>query len=388
MVVTAPVDASDMRHPSRSGRPKPALMATLIVVVAVFAVVQLDRTAASPVKVIGPVITPSAARQVLASVWAARELARTDDNVSALAAVDAGVELTRDMGVTLDAQGEDHWSQRVRRPFGSNSVFVPFQTTFPASFLAVVETTSQWSSSPTSHEPEGLATVLLVLTKASRSARWRVAMETSYHGTIWETDVGISLAGAGGPNLYAPPVHTTWITPSSAVSQLATFYDHYAQYGDEPPQSPFARSYWTTGQGKRIAEGGRNGHVNHLGYRNSVSYHTDTASDGIYQFSVADMELVCGTVRGTETATPAEPDGYLYQQPDRNNWGGWLAPGAYREITISLIHQVCLAISPEGVEGLGEGIRAISGDDEEAAWNVTGKPLFRYRPATPLGELA
>jgi hypothetical protein len=382
----APVGRADAWPMARGGSQANGIAAwasAIALIVAMAAVLAARIGLGSASGTANAVITPASAREVLADVWAQRELARTEDNPAAIEAIDTGPELTRDMGITREAQDEGVWSQRVQRPFGPSAVFVPYQTSYPASFLAAVQTTSQWSSSPASDTPEGLATALLVLTKASASAPWRVAMETRYEHAISQTDVGLDLGALGASEAFdPPPPRPGWTSAAKAISGLAGFYQHYAEYGDAPAQSEFGHSPWTTGQGERIAEGGLNGQIDAKGFRNSVTYDADPAADGLYQFDVGGDDLVCGTVRGVETALPARPGGYLSQPRSRHNWGGWLAPGAYSKITSPLIHQVCLVVPPDGYEG----IRAISGDDEGSSWNTTGTLLFSYPGAALPGE--
>jgi hypothetical protein len=305
-------------------------------------------------------------------VWAKRELLRTGDDVAGLATVDAGPELARDTALSVQAHDIGQWSQRVLRPLGPFVTYVPFQTAFPASFLAVVQTSGQWSRSLSNRTAEGRDAALLVLSKTSASAPWRVAMETNYEGTIWQNDAGLDLGLLGSTGTYsAAAPQPGWTRPANSIAMLASYYQHYAEHGEAPPESPFLPSYWTTGQGERIAAEGLNGYVSRRGFRNSVTYNTDVAADGVYQFDLAGVNLTCGTVRGLETATAAGPGGYLNQPLDRSNWGGWLAPGAYSQIISPLMHQVCLVIAPTSLGG----ITAISGDNEGSALSASGTLL-------------
>jgi hypothetical protein len=363
--------------------PRSVLAVVFVVVVGMlaFRVIRHGRGGAAQSGVQSAIVTPAAAQQVLASVWAKRELARTNDDTRGLAAVDTGPELARDMSLTVEAHDGGYWSQRVQRPLTSLALYVPFQTSFPASFLAVVQTTSQWSRSLATHTPEGRDAALLVLSKTSASAPWRVAMETHYSGTISESGAGLDLDAQGTSDGYARPApQPGWIRPVDSIAMLASFYQHYAQSGEAPNASPFLTSPWTTEQGEKIAADGLNGKVGSQGFRNYVTYNSDAAADGVYQFDVGGMNLTCGTVRGQATATAAAPGGYLYQPKNRSNWGGWLAPGDYSRINSALMHQVCLLIAPTSLGG----IRAISGDDEDSALSATGTPLSRFpSPATP-----
>jgi hypothetical protein len=403
MLLAASVDVSGMarlgspaRGESRHGRF--VTVGTPILAVAVLLVVGLSLLAAlrpghgrsssrasariarsAPASTVS-IITPAAARQVLLRVWAMRELARTTDNKRALAKLDTGVELKRDMGVTFIANGEGEWSQRARRPLGRSALVVSHQSSFPASFLAIVETTNQWARSQSSHTPAaGRYTTLLVFTKTSAAAPWRVAMETDYEGTFARNPAREDLGVSASTSAYAPPAPNTRLKASTALTLLANLYNNYATLGNGGGESAFAPSYWTIGQGRRIAADGLNDQINVHGYRNNVRYSFDQV-DGAYQFNVGDEDLTCGTVRGEDLATPASANGYVNQTRDRKNWGGELAPGAYSQITILIVHQVCLFIGPH----VGfRGIPALSGDDDNASWNVTGTPIYE-RPSKVL----
>jgi len=326
----------------------------------------------------GPIITHRAARQVLASVWAKRERDRSIDELQALAGVDVGPELQLDSGVALEARDAGWWSRRVERPLGPSVVVVPYETDYPASFLAIVETTSQWSRSERSHVPRGHEVALLVFTKTGSAAPWRVAMETRYNGSLthdpYDIDLRTQTAGA-----FAPPApQRAWMPGADAVESLASYYEEYAEEGENRFNVLFAPGYWTTGQGKRIAASGIQGVPNAHGFRNWVKYDVSVAADGVYQFDVAGQNLTCGTVRGTALDLP-DPYGYLYQPRSRTSWGGWIAPGAYSEIRASLMHQVCLVIPP----AREDQIVAFSGDSAaENVWAATATPL-PLRPTAP-----
>jgi hypothetical protein len=330
-----------------------------------------------------PVITPGQASTVVRNLWSQREAALTNDSSEALAAVDTASALAADLSVTTEARDGGRWSQRVRRPLGEVALFVPSQSHFPASFLAAVQSTAQYSDARWHMRPEGHDVVLLVLTEESPMSTWHVALETSYHGRLDRTDVGLDLASLGEQGGYdGSPPQPGWIRPSTIIAQLASFYQHYAEFGEAPSESPFQASYWTTGQGERLSAYGLNGQPNSKRFRDHLDYSTD-AADAVYEFDVGSMNVTCGTVRGHETATPDAPGGYLYQTPDRLNWGTPLPPGGYSRITIDFLHQVCLAIPP----GSFGRVLAISGDSEAANLSVTGTPVTQGPLASPGSQL-
>lgn len=313
------------------------------------------------------------ARRVLIAVWAARERARTTDNANGLRHVDTAVELERELGVTADARKAGLWSLRVQRPFGPNLVAVPRRSGFPQSFLAAVQTSGEWALSPTDHRPSGIETDLLVFSRASAAATWRVAMETRYRGPLADLTGGHQTANLASVSGYSPPApQPGWTNPRRAIAELARYYQHYADHGTAPPNSPFRPGYWTTGQGERLSAEGLSGQIGTQGFRTTLRYGVDSRTDPVYEFNVHGTNITCGTVRGLSFNTPANPGGYLYQTRSRQNWGGWLAPGPYSEISNSIIHQVCLAIAPTPAGG----ITAISGDDPVSQWKATGKPLL------------
>jgi hypothetical protein len=312
---------------------------------------------------------------LLPKIWSSRERARSSDDGAALRRIDTGVELERDIGVTLNARGVGDWSARVRRRYGPGIDVVPRPTGFPQSFLGVVQTSKMYATSSTDRTPQALnAVALVVLTKSSPTARWRVALETGGTGAMsqlphWHQAFNASSDPHPGYSPTAPA--PSWIGPSTAMSDLARLYEHYANHGTPPAGSRFRSGPWTTGQGRRLSSDVHtgqtvlNGQVNPQGFRQTVSYYVDRA-DPTYQFDFGGIDLTCGTVRGVTRSNPV--GGYLLQTPDRRNWGGWLAPGAYASITTSLFHQVCMEIP---ATSSGE-IRMVSGDDPVSEWKVTG----------------
>lgn len=238
-----------------------------------------------------------------------------------------------------------------------------------------MQTSGEWALSATDHTPSGIETDLLVLTRANSGSTWRVAMETRFPGPLTKLTAGREVGQLPSVGRYSPaPPQPRWITPRQAIAALAGYYQHFADHGKAPSDSPFRPGTWTTGQGAGIAAYGPPGHLNINGYRNSVRYSVDPH---VYQFNLDGADVACGTVRGVTTESPPTPNGGLYQPRDRQNWGGWVKPGVYAEIHEHLIHQVCLSISPTRAGG----IQAISGDDPDSEWKITAIPY-------PLGPSA
>jgi hypothetical protein len=323
-----------------------------------------------------PAITGAAAERVLESVWPKRELARTNDNEHALAEVDIGPELRRDISVTQNARDRGIWSERVVRPLGKTEIAIGKQAGYPASFMAAVQTTAQISSGPSSHRPEGVSTALLVFRKPSPTASWKVAMETSYEGTLEELlppeeeEGRVRTLNRPRPGHPAP----AWLQPAGAIAALASYFQHYVDYGTRPAQTPFRPGPWTSEEGKHLAESRVDDRLGRRGLTDRLTYTPGGGEAGIYQFTTVGSDLVCGTVEVSSSDT-APPGFFLYQSPTRHPWGGWLAPGFYSSIQTTGEHQVCLEI--EGVDG----IRVVAGELESGNLTAAGTRIPSRPPA-------
>lgn len=375
--------AKRLRAPKRPLRLLILLVACAVIAVA--AAVALHRNVGSQVRPAGPVISVAGAERVLAQIWPQREMARADNNAATLSRLDTGAELKRDLSVIVESRDQPRGSGRVARPLTLSLVALSSVRQFPASFLAVVQTTPQYVQR-SAREARQPVTVLLVVTKTSSKSRWRVAMETSYQGTLEEV-------GPENEETFHPGRSREPATPAQAagaVSALASYYQHYADYGGPPVHTPFLPGPWTTEEGQYIALGGSPYAVNSKGFRSRVTY-VPAWQDGVYSFSpegvLEGLRIVCATVGVNAVATPATPGGYLYQPPGRSNWGAELLPGDYEVIRTSGEHQACLILNNNESQ-----IDAISGEiykDGDLS-NVSGVPVPQPQPeaATALEQSA
>jgi len=308
-------------------------------------------------------VTPAAARSVLTAMWSVRETALHADDVTALERVDTGAARDRDVGLTLYARGLGISTGHVRRPLGQSVVVVPYQTRFPVSFLAFVATSAEFSPQSGAETRPGYATDLLVFTKAAASQPWRVALETQHIG-------GFGFTAPSG-SAYAPAAPSSgWVSATGALQALAQFDDQSVEESSSPSAIPMAAGPWTTGPLSAFANEGPNGATDG-GTVLRVHTYGVSAADGIYHFDAMGVDLVCGAVTATGVLTPAHTGGYLLQNATRTNWGGWLAPGAYRAIHTSELNQVCLSIPSERYQG----IAVVSGEYVLDEWTATGTRL-------------
>jgi hypothetical protein len=255
-----------------------------------------------------------------------------------------------------------------RRPLGPSVVVVPYQTRYPISFLAFVETTGEFAplSGPASHI--GFLTVMLVLVKASHSAPWRVAIEAHYGGGFGFVPPAVGT--------YAPPISAseTWVSSRTALQDLARLYQQEVEHGIASAMSAapglFEAGPWTTGANSALANDGMNGPFHDREFVDTSRYSLDPASDGIYQFSApGQTNIVCGAIRIHGTVTPASSHEVILQTANRRNWGGWLPPGEYSALQPSGLNQVCLGIYAPSNQG---NIAVIGGESGLDEWTLTG----------------
>jgi hypothetical protein len=316
-------------------------------------------------------VAPAAAASELATMWRVREKALSDDDVAALKRVDTGAALDRDVGLTLYVKGLGTSSLRVQRHLGRSVVVVPYQTRYPISFLAFVETSSEFQPKTQAAATVGYETDTLVFAKSAASEPWRVALATRQLGGF----------GFTPPRqlVYAPPApSSSWISPTGALRALAQF-DQESVEESSAPSVPMDGGPWTTGAYSAFSSEGPNGITDNGGVRRVHTYYVSPNTDGVYHFDAMGADLVCGAVRANGTLTPSRPGGYLFQNPTRTNWGGWLAPGRYGVIRTSELNQVCLSIPATR----DNGIDVVSGEYDLDEWAATGA-----HSTTTTGQLA
>lgn len=302
-------------------------------------------------------------------MWPRREAARSGENVATLDQLDTGAELDRDVGLIRDAQGVGLSSPWAQRPLGPSVVVVPYQTQYPISFLAFVDTSGEFAPQTGARSHVGYETVLLVFTKVSQARPWRVAMETHYAGGL-----GFTPPRSGA---YAPPINPSdaWRSPLTALEDLARLDQDAVQRKRDSSASAFVAGPWTTGANAAVANDGLDGPIDGGTIVHAHTYSVDPKLDGIYQFSAPEgITLVCGTIRVHGVVRPIRQDETLLQNAARTNWGGWLAAGQYSLIQTSELNQVCLRLSNTLY------ITAISGESGLDEWNATGTPA--HAPGT------
>jgi hypothetical protein len=317
--------------------------------------VELPAPLSAPAAAGAPVITPDRARVLLAAFWPVREQALSDCDLATLNRIDAGS--ARDGDVARARCG-----CLIRSPttgIDESEVFVPRQTTYPASFVAQVRT----------EETSGTSWAeAMVFTRAAPAAPWQLSLATGYAADPDKLVVlGSPLTDAEG---YAKvPDAATRAAAERAAPALAAFWQESRDSGTVPASS-FAPSPWTTSVPARMADHPQdlpqaNGLVGHF------RYSVDQGDPMVHVLSDG-SDLACRAIRTEQTYT-AGPDGALpYQSLDRKNWGAELAPGSYRSITLHGVSQTCFLVPPGG-----RGRVFVLGGDAPAESTATGVPVHR-----------
>jgi hypothetical protein len=277
-----------------------------------------------------PVITPDEARALVRGFWPRREAAFAAADVAAIQRLETGAAVLADVGVLQDVAGRMPSPSIARvRDHGQIGVWVPRQEVFPAVFLAAVNTET--------HEDRAARQMLLVFSKGRRGARWRLAQ----YG-VWGR-ASIDEDARRGDSFSAPPPVIEGLRPGALPSELAAFWQACWDTGDVP-SSRFLPGYWTTQRCELIA-GSRPGEFSPAcGCIPSLRYRPYPNAEQ-YAFTFRSGLLACFAIEIEDVST-ARPGRALFQDRNRNNWGGLLAAGWYREIVKIDLRQVCVVGGP------------------------------------------
>ncbi len=268
-------------------------------------------TASGPLH--GVVVTPSQAEQIVAAVWTLRNAAFTTSDRALMAEFETGPAFESDE-VTCGCN-----ERLPRGPIGSESVFVPRQTSYPAVFMAEVATT--FESNPYLQ--------FLVMGKASAHAPWLV---TSDPGD--ETNAPLLLPkvdGAGFDVVRPPPAAAARRLPA----RLAAYWEGWTDTGHAPRGISFAPGTYTTENGETLAAQPQGSVDPDNGLQSWSNYR---AGHDTWSFGTTTGGVTCGVVWAQFIWS--SPYG-VYQNPQQNQWGPTVKPGVYRMDVQTDIIQPC-----------------------------------------------
>ena len=287
----------------------------------------------------GTVISLKQADAVLSAVWSLRQQAFETDNQSLMSEFESGPALESDeVTCGCNARG-------VRGSIGAQSLLVPKQEKFPASFLAEVTTTLLGAP----------YMQYLVIARESKATPWEVVSDPGDSETL---PLGQPKVGRGRFDDRAIPD----VAVKELPGELASYWHTWTEEDHAPRHSPFAPGKWTTKAGAIYGEdpsGTMSAQNGLVGYNTFKSGGADEA----WTFATATGSITCGVVRWQTIWT--YPGSGVYQDPARNNWGKSIAPGSYEYEAETQIMQPCFIQRP------GDRIVVVSGqgdpDTEQAA---------------------
>ncbi len=306
------------------------------------------------------VINPSTAERVLAAMWSLRERAGAQDNGPILSALETGAARAWDVAEANENLDAGTRSLHAVRPRLDSEIEVPYQTTYPACFLALVSSTPF----PQNGDPPVTPVIdVLVFSRASAKTPWQVALHTDCTGTpfVDETILREGTPDPLHPGYIARLNASSWLPDSSVYPALATYWQHWKDYGNPPPDTPFGPGTYTSGEGQYLASPLQDQVDPITGAMIHEILHADPSADGRFEFAVRDgWAVTCSAIRGDVRVTPGHPRMAL-RQTDSYNWGHGLPIGRYRAIRNTTIRQSCAIVEPTPSGGAGalglEGFR-------------------------------
>jgi hypothetical protein len=264
------------------------------------------------------VVTPAQAVVVVRQNWTTGEKANLALDNSLQEANEAEPALAVD---TYSFQSEQATgrAQKVARPLNSVTALVPHQSGYPAQFLAEVTTVLI-----DQNHPDQLTTTadryLVEFGKASAAASWKA--EAFAELAVGKDFPSFARDQGGYATLVATQDYGGYGIAAGGLAQALADYLRAYEGGQKP--ATFAPGPFTDQNATQLQQ--HFSHMRDLGYQQTDSYNP---LDYVRAYQAADRSaLVMFGFDETITTTVA-PGQCIVQDPNRQNWDGTLAPGAY-----------------------------------------------------------
>jgi hypothetical protein len=296
------------------------------------------------------VVTPRMARDVLAAMWPVREVVLTSRDTAELPKVDTASALAADRDRTTCGC----LMRSTPGAVTASQVYVARQRSFPASFLAMVQT-----GSVIQPNLEALA-----FTRASVDQPWLVAFDSQVEfSRPHPLDTGrVDSAG------YVAPVGAADRAKAATLPGLLAGYFQVAKDTGRVGTAPgFADGPWTNELAQRSAAN-QNGHRLATGLVDQARYFPQPGN-ALYFASLTRFTLACGVMHRTSVYT--YPGGRVRQDPQMRNWSPTVRPGSYASATVDGIMQTCFYLPRSPAIGTQVVVR---GGDVNAEASATGQP--------------
>lgn len=273
-----------------------------------------------------PVITTAAAADVVRRFWRAHERALAHKDLRALARMSAGPALRWEQAAVCGCRGGG-----TPRPMLRANYFVPRQTSYPASFIAAVQTGAA----------SGYWTEVLVFTKSSAGGRWLLTENSGVGPRFGDF---IDLAGPAGvtKGFAAAPTAAQHQVAVTAAAELAGLWQE-TKNTSSIPDSIFD----VTGQTEDRLSDLASHQQDTVQVNGLLGHYTFSASpdDPLVEVGVDGYDLACQPLRET-VVYQAQPGYTIRQDAARLNWGPWLKPGRYGAVVSKDMWQTCFLIPP------------------------------------------
>lgn len=304
------------------------------------------------------IITPADARQVVHDFWRLQEKANlSDDRAAARGQIEGGLLQEADLagGNAMRMLGLP--SLAATRPLHRVTVYVPRQRSYPADFVALLETVDLDQGGELTSRP-----LAFYVHFARRAAGARWIADFAAIGKV-ARPLRFALDDGGYANRVAPQAGGYVVRPADLADAYVAYLSSGLASGN--PQGPFAAGSRTTDavRNVRAYQEGMTG----LGYQISLDY---SSRPYLHAYRAADgAAIVMFATQLTATLQPADPRACIVQQAEHLQWGGLVAPGSYSMLASDDLSQV-IAIDPPARAGAGVDLVAETYTDQVAARTV------------------
>jgi hypothetical protein len=284
---------------------------------------QLAATMADPQP--SPQVTRTQALQILDAALELRERARARADVALLSTAVDGAELQTEEAYRRACVGE--CSPSTQRSYTNRKVFVPPNGPYPASFAAVVSTTTYTTYRPSEE--------LLIFTRRTASAPWHITFVAGW--------VGSFAIDPPSPNPTAPdPAPQSPVAPDVLPRSLADYWQAWHDHSGPPSTgNPLTSFPALVDQGKQLIDPAQHPNVE------QARFWADPVHDGLFQFAASDGRVViCGNVHESLVETPRPGTPPLLQSPSQQEFGALLPPGRYSSVTTERLQSTCFIVWP------------------------------------------
>lgn len=314
-----------------------------------------------------PLVTAQAARSVAIQMFSEWQSGLQSGDARLLEHVETGIQLDWDTYNCTTTTYIAH-TESAASPLQGLDVIVPKQYSYPVRVLAEAQTSEDGSDFTNGTSGATPALELIVLTKATASASWKISFVTSVYSTTSQPPPFLP-ASTTSDGLAGQVTAKVQRDAVALPAKLADYWDTWKERGAQPTDSAFLPGPFTTSLGAALATEPDGVVGNDL--RQSVTYSSHPSVDGAFVFPVGFGEfttnptpgdigyggtsgiLVCSAIQVSISFTPQYDGSPLFQDRDETSFGPGLAPGFYSKILDKSVHESCVLTDGDHLSVLG-----------------------------------